>query len=105
MDETKFKETEGLHTVTGVCLSVYLSVVTNRARARAGAGWPGQTPARCFQLQIGQGQGQGQGRHPLLFSVIDKAGARQGSQGEQGVLNCLNFWPPRVCLHWGFTKT
>jgi hypothetical protein len=20
---------------------------------------------------------------------------------EHGVLNCLNFWPPGVCLHWG----
>ncbi len=20
---------------------------------------------------------------------------------EQGVLNCLSFWPPGVCLHWG----
>ncbi len=65
----------------GVCLSIYL---TNRAGAGAGRCFQlqtnragaGQTPTRCFQLQIVQGQGRAD-THPL-FSVTDSAGAGQG---------------------------
>ncbi len=48
-------------------------MVTNKA----GAGWPGQTPARCFQLQTGQGRAA-RADTRSLFSVTDRAGQGQG---------------------------
>jgi len=41
------------------------------------AGWPGQTPARYFQSQTGQGRAARADTRPL-FSVTDRAG--QGDQ-------------------------